>query len=100
MQDHNLSNDSPERANRLREKIDQVEKAVKEQVSENSRILQMIKEHDTRLNNDNNNLNLNSNESRRQSSVTEDYLKSRIAVLVFSCNRPSAVRNHLDQLLK
>lgn len=87
--------DGRDRSDRLRDKIAQLEHDVQQQADANSKILKMIKEHEYRSNNGN-----SSSSTSSFDGTTVDHLKSRIAVLVFSCNRPLAVRNHLDQLLK
>uniref|UniRef100_A0A915J5R2 Alpha-1,3-mannosyl-glycoprotein 2-beta-N-acetylglucosaminyltransferase n=1 Tax=Romanomermis culicivorax TaxID=13658 RepID=A0A915J5R2_ROMCU len=74
----------------LQLKIDRVEEVVKNQLEENKKLLRNIQLQNITID--------------VRSIVTVqpeiDYSKARIAVLVISCNRPNALKNVIDQLLK
>lgn len=79
-----------EAAAKLREKIDKIEGDILQQKQQNEVLLRMLQ----------NGSAIHGTSAERVASVSAASLSGPIAILVIACNRPNAIRNHLDQLLK
>lgn len=103
--------DTDDRSAALWEKIEKLSKELSSQKAENEKLLEMIKHRPPPVAGGKENDRAAApvatekpagagKSDQDQSSMRDQSSSPVIAVLVIACNRPNAITNHLDQLLK